>query len=475
MSTPLFIVKGDVIEGNPEFPGELVVHEAVTIGVDEDSGSIAFVLDKQQNFLSGVEPWDSEAAAREAAASCTRIVIVKEGFLVPGFIDLHHHAPQERFMGTATDVPLMQWLEDNAFPAEARMEDETLARQDYTHTVRQLLLNGTTTCVYFSTLHTQASWILARVCAQLGQRAFVGKVSMDSHSPDFYTEGTSGAALEQAERFVMGFPAGDLVRPILCPRFVPTCSEALLRGLGDLRKKVAASGEQLAVTTHVAESADEVDFCVSVASEHGGEERDFAVLRNNDLVSGCVMAHCVHLSDDELRECASIGAGIAHCPLSNCFFAHGALRLHEVIFDFGVKVGLATDVAGGYDPSMLSAIRHAVTTSLLLNHGTDSYVHAGKGQTLAYTRVVSFRLAFWLATIGGAQVLQLEDKIGTLTKAGKKWDALQVDPAAVPSRFVIKSDRDTRMDVFEKWLNLGDDRHLARVWVNGKLVAGSQT
>jgi guanine deaminase len=123
-------------------------------------------------------------------------------FLIPGFIDCHIHAPQYSFTGTRTDLPLFQWLKTYTFPSEAQLQDLNLARKVYTAVVKRLLSLGTTTAAYFTTLHQEPCEVLVDVVHELGQRAVLGKVSMDQHSPEGYIEGTRDglrAAAEVAE------------------------------------------------------------------------------------------------------------------------------------------------------------------------------------------------------------------------------------------------------------------------------------
>jgi guanine deaminase len=153
------------------------------------------------------------------------------------------------------------------------------------------------------------------------------------------------------------------------------------------------------------------------------------------------MAHGVHLSDTEVALLADRGTAVAHCPLSNAYFAHGVLRVRE-LWAAGVKIGLGTDVAGGYAPSMLSAIRSAVVSSRMLEEGVDRYDYStaecsasvdpaegGKGAGMKPKArpgaTLSLKESLYLATQGGAEALALGEEVGTL-EVGKKFDAIQV-------------------------------------------------
>jgi guanine deaminase len=151
----------------------------------------------------------------------------KTDVLIPGFIDVHLHAPQYSYTGTATDKPLMEWLNHYTFPAEqAHANNDAWSEDVYTRLVKMLIANGTTTAVYFATIHPRPTMLLADICASLGQRALIGKVNMDQNSPENYTETIeeSIAGTEEVISHIRSKGLGDLLLPVITPRFVPTCS-----------------------------------------------------------------------------------------------------------------------------------------------------------------------------------------------------------------------------------------------------------
>eukprot|EP00933_Yihiella_yeosuensis_P008303 TRINITY_DN113678_c0_g1_i2.p1 TRINITY_DN113678_c0_g1~~TRINITY_DN113678_c0_g1_i2.p1 ORF type:complete len:363 (-),score=70.33 TRINITY_DN113678_c0_g1_i2:93-1181(-) len=320
--------------------------------------------------------------------------------------------------------------------------------------------------LYFATLHLEPSKILASVADELGQRAIIGKVSMDRCSPDDYSKSIE-ENLADSEALIDFVEAkcSDRIASAITPRFVPTCSKELLVGLGKL-----ASRRGCLVQTHVAESLDEVAFCRSL---HPECSRDAELLRQTGLLPGpgrAVLAHGVHLNDEELDMMAKVGAAVSHCPLSNAYFANGVFRVKEAL-DKGVRVGLGTDVAGGYDPSMLSALRAAVWASRQLENGVALYDfgngppeagpnHVRKGATIDHAE------ALWLATLGGAEALGLERKIGSFA-IGKEFDALIVDVRSEDSG-VDTFPEDSEDDLLQKFLHIGDDRNIIQVFVQGR-------
>jgi len=175
--------------------------------------------------------------------------------LLPGLVDTHVHAPQWPQLGTGLDLPLESWLFDHTFPLEARYADVGFARDVWEHMVPTLLGLGTTTAVYYSSIHEDATRLLAERCAVGGQRAFVGRVAMDhpTGTPEWYRDESADVALERSRRsvrdvFEIGATSG-LVKPILTPRFIPACSDELLAGMGRMADELGCT-----IQTHCSES-----------------------------------------------------------------------------------------------------------------------------------------------------------------------------------------------------------------------------
>ncbi|GAB4822013.1 hypothetical protein N2152v2_009059 [Parachlorella kessleri] len=351
------------------------------------------------------------------------------------------------FTGTATDTPLMHWLEKYTFATEGRCRDLEYARDLYRKVVGRTLANGTTTAAYYGTLHQEPCRVLADVVEELGQRALVGKVMMDRNSPGDYQEDTQ-EGLEACEAFVDYVQAKGLDRlaPAVTPRFVPTCSRRLLRGC--------------------------VAYMEKLHPEVNG--RDLTLFDAAGLLTPkSILAHGVLLSDMELHRMAQTGAAIAHCPLSNFFFADALLRVRHVL-RLGVHVGLGTDVAGGYSPSMLSAMRAAVLASKALHMQNILRDGNPMSAALRYQEegdpdVLTWRDALWLATQGGAEALGWQDRCGSFEE-GRDFDALLID--ATGGAVFDTLPTDSPMALLEKFVNLGDDRNIVGVWVQGRRVKG---
>eukprot|EP00798_Chlamydomonas_sp_ICE-L_P022725 gene22725-29885_t len=252
-------------------------------------------------------------------ASCVRRL--EEGqFFLPGLIDTHVHAPQYKFTGTGTDVPLMEWLQKYTFPVERSYEDAEAAKYRYNLLVKRFLSNGTTTATYFGSLHLQPNLILVDTIEALGQRAVVGKVNMDRESPDMYQE-TTEQGLAEAEEFVKYTLAKKSTRiyPCITPRFIPTCTIEIMKGLAGIAKKY-----NVHIQSHISECCGEVKC---VRQQHPEYKTDALVFDDVGLLTDkALMAHGTLLTDDDIKLLAARGTSVAHCPLSNFFLGDACFR-----------------------------------------------------------------------------------------------------------------------------------------------------
>ncbi|KAM4753284.1 guanine deaminase [Cyanocitta cristata] len=432
------VFKGTFVHSSASAPMEIL--HGHLLGVD-DNGTIVFVEQADQ-LEELAKTWGFKTSDIRQLS--------KHEFFMPGLVDTHIHAPQYSFTGTRVDLPLLQWLTSYTFPTEAKYQDSGFAEEVYTRVVRRTLKNGTTTACYFATIHTDSSLLLAEITDKFGQRAFVGKVCMDMNdSVPQYREITADC-VQETERFVKELLEKKYprVQPIITPRFGPSCTEDLLNALGDL-----AETHDLHVQSHISENEEEVKLVENMfpAYQNYTELYD----KNKLLTSKTVMAHACHLSEEELKLFSLRGAAISHCPNSNFSLRSGVLNVRKVL-EHNVKLGLGTDVAGGYSASMLDAIRKTMmaSNSLQINKVNET------GLTLEE--------AFQLATLGGSQALGLDDVIGNF-EVGKEFDALLINTKASDSPFDLFSADDFE-DTLQKFLYLGDDRNISEVYVAGKQV-----
>jgi guanine deaminase len=174
-----------------------------------------------------------------------------DNIVIPAFSDLHVHAPQYPQRGLQMDKKLYEWLNDYTFPLEAKYADPEFARAVYDAFAADLILNGTLHAVIFGTIHREATGYLIRKLETLGLNAFVGKVNMDTASPEYLCESTE-ESLRETELFLEEHLGNHFAKPILTPRFAPTCTKELMTGLGKLGAKYGVG-----VQTHLVPSERE--------------------------------------------------------------------------------------------------------------------------------------------------------------------------------------------------------------------------
>jgi len=343
------------------------------------------------------------------------------------------------------------------------MSDVNRAAHVYNRAVSRTLSHGTTTAAYYATIHVPATNLLADICQEKGQRAFVGRVCMNSTmSPDYYRDESVDAAIQKSKDCIDYVnkidPTHELITPIITPRFAPSSTLDCLKRLGELHHETGVP-----VQTHISENVKEV----ALVRKLFPESSSYAAVYDDAglLTAKMILAHAVHLSEDERKLIKARDSKISHCPASNTALTSGCTKVRQLIND-GIYVGLGTDVSGGYSPSILEMARHAIWVS--------RYVAMSDGDAAK----LSSEEALHLATLGGAHVVGLQDKIGNF-EVGKEWDAQMISFGQVDVDSVVHEEHEGPVDVFgweswedrvNKWFYNGDDRNTIAVWVKGRLV-----
>lgn len=383
-------------------------------------------------------------------------------YMLPGFIDLHVHAPQWAQSGTALDIPLYDWLHTYTFPLEAKFSDLDFARNVYEDLVGTLLANGTTTALYFATIHKDASLLLAEICVSKGQRGLVGKVVMDDpgQNPAYYRDADCESALADTEQFILAVKrlasaAKQGVYPVVTPRFIPSCTDEVLRGLGELAAKH---------DTHIQSHCSESDWAHGYVEKRLGKRDAFALHEFGLLRDKSVMAHCNFLNEEDAALFAETGTAISHCPISNAYFAGSVIPIRRWLAK-GVDAGLGSDLSGGFSPSLYDNAKQAVISSRMLEDGVNAALPA-EDRGVPESRI-SIGEAFYLATAGGGDSLSLP--IGRLEE-GYAWDVQIVDTAVPGAKLPIFDTRESQHDIFQKIMYLIRPEHIREVWVQGEKV-----
>ncbi|GAB0094857.1 Guanine deaminase [Sergentomyia squamirostris] len=404
------------------------------------------------------------------------IKLSKHQFIMPGFIDCHIHGPQMPNIGVGLNMELLDWLKNYTFPMENQYEDNNFAAYVYAKVVKRTLSSGTTCASYYGTNHREGTLILAEEVVKQGQRALVGKVSANHSTVDYYKE-TTDESIKENIAFIENVQAlgSDLVSVTITPRFALSCDVHLMNELGRL-----AEEHNLNIQTHISENLGEVAEVKDVfqASNYA------SVYDASNLLTGkCILAHGVHLEDEELVLLKKRGTSVAHCPSSNTNLKSGfcdILRLRNA----GVVVGLGTDIGAGSDVSILTTIRDALAVSHHLNFikkqeikGTGHVKYESEQQKKINEEYVplNYKQAIYFATLGGAEALNMSEKIGNF-QVGKEFDALLVDVSCdpidiyEPNIAAIKPKPENLEECVQKFINTGDDRNIVKVFVKGRQV-----
>lgn len=361
--------------------------------------------------------------------------------ILPGLCDMHVHAPQFVYRGLGIDLQLMEWLDRYAFPTEARFADLSYARIYYEAFADALAKNGTTRAVIFGTLHAPATELLMEILEKKKIGAYVGKINMDTLSPDYLCE-TPKQSLADTRKWIEDTKDRfHLVKPAVTPRFIPTCSTSVLEGLGKLAQEF-----NLPVHSHISEDLGEMSI---VRDRYPQYDNDGDVYDHFGLLtSHTVMAHFIYPTRHEMELIKERGVTIAHCPQSNGNVAAGIPPIRQML-DLGVKVGLGSDIAGGYSVSIFRAMSEAVYLSKL------QWLRSEKKDSF-----LSVPESFYLGTKGGGQFF---GKVGSF-ETGYELDAIVVDDRSL----CVPADRLSTEERVERVIHLADDRNIISRFVAGE-------
>jgi len=375
-------------------------------------------------------------------ASSTLTQFGGDCLLTPGFFDTHLHAPQLEMIGSYGGH-LLEWLNRYTFPTEAKFADPEHAQLIAKAFYDELLHNGTLCALIFSTIHQEATDIFFAEAERRGFRAIVGKTMMDRNAPESLLE-TAKDSYDQSRALLEKWHGRGLLRYAITPRFAPTSTPELLEAAGQLKREFPDAY----MHTHISENRAEVQWVHELFPD--AEYAD-VYDRYGLLDERAVLAHGVYLTEEELELLSRRGARIAHCPNSNLFLGSGLFRLGHVL-GANVIVGLGSDIGAGTTPSLFTAM-------------ADAY----KVQQVQGVSLSPFQL-WYLATLGGARALSLDDETGSL-EAGKSADFLVLNLRATPL-IALRSERASSVeDLLAGLIFMGDDRVVERCFIAGREVA----
>ena len=358
--------------------------------------------------------------------------------IAPGFVDMHVHYPQVDVIGSPASG-LLPWLENYTFPQESRYKDPEHSAGAATFFFDELARNGVTTALTFATSHVTSVEAFFFEAEKRRLRMITGKVLQDRHSPDGVRDDTHQSLLD-TEALIQRWHGKGRLGYAITPRFAPSCTEAQLRGAGEL----AARYPDVWIQSHVAENKDEVAWVRELfprSRSYLAVYDDFGLMRDR-----AIYAHCLHFDDNDRGLMHDTGAAAAVSPTSNLFLGSG-------FFDYdgadrvGFQYGLASDVGGGTSLSPFHTMLAA-------------YYVAREGQTKKGLSLTPEQL-WWQHTAGAARALGLEGVVGNLLP-GCEADFIVLNPQATPLLARRTQSANNLGELLFAMIVLGDDRLVER-------------
>lgn len=364
-----------------------------------------------------------------------------QAIIIPAFTDLHIHAPQFINRGIGFDKELLPWLQKYIFPVEKNYVDVEFAEYAYKLFINRLWAVGTMRFSAFATLHKESTLKLMELTEMSGLCAYIGKVNMDRNSPSYLCENTEKSLFE-TEDLINKCSDFRNVNYIITPRFVPSTTERMMKGLGLLANKY-----DLPIQSHLSENLDEVAWVRQLhpnIQTYTDVYKEFGLIRKNKTI----MAHSIYLSDKEKEILRDENVMIAHCAQSNQNLSSGIMKLRDYI-DNGLKCCIASDIAGGHTPNMNKNIASTIELSKvnsIINHSERS---------------LCLPEALFLAT---KQSGSFFGKVGSF-ESGYDFDALVIDNNDMNNIFAR-----TPFEKLEQFIYDGDDRNIVVRYCNGRLI-----
>ena len=387
--------------------------------------------------VAAIGPW---AEVERQVPNGTETTHFKDALIMPGFVDTHVHFPQIDVIASY-GTQLLDWLKNYTFPAEQKFADADHASMMSDFFLGELLKNGTTSALIFSTVHKQATDLLFQSAQKKRMRIIAGKSLMDRNAPDALCDTAETGYADSAD-LIKKWHGRDRLSYAVTPRFAVTSTPEQLAAAGRLVRE----NPGVYMQTHLSENEQEV----ALIKELFPDAHNYLSVYDDAglLCDHSIFAHCIHLEQDEFDRVGQAGAGIAFCPTSNLFLGSGLFDLRRAL-GHEIKVGLGTDVGGGTSFSMFQTMSEAYKVCQMRGAPLDP-LHS-----------------VYLATLGGAKTLNLDDKIGNLS-AGKEADFIVVDPHSSP---LIAHRYGLAQSISEKIfvLNiLGDDRLIQSTFILGE-------
>lgn len=370
------------------------------------------------------------------------IIDFENKLIIPGFVDLHLHAPQFPNKGLGLDKELLPWLEEYTFPEEAKYSNLDYAKKVYSRVVEDLWKNGTTRSVVFASVHKESTALLFDLFVESGLSAYIGKVNMDRNCPDILIEDTQQSIMDTREYIENHIGKSEIVKPIITPRFVPTCTVELMEELGKIAKEF-----NVPIQSHLSENTSECQWVKELHPEH----KDYASVYNYYGLFGqkpTIMAHCIYNTEEEVALMKNNEVFAAHCPYSNLNLSSGIMPVRHFL-DKGINVGLGSDISGGNKIAIFDVMAITAQVSKI------KWLETNKELAPLTTSEV-----FYLGTKGGGKFF---GKVGSFEE-GYEFDALVIDDSNLFGEDLTIEER------IQRFIYTGDDRNIVERYVAGNKV-----
>lgn len=372
------------------------------------------------------------------------VVDYGDRLLIPAMNDMHVHAPQYANMGVAMDMELIPWLNVYTFYEEEKFADERYAKSVYDAFVMELCRQGTMRAAVFATTHLSATQLLAKIFDEVGMGALIGLVGMDRYSPDKLANTLLSWKADMQE-LVQSMVNSAKVKPIITPRFIPSCTPAMLQTMGDMAEQYS-----LPVQSHLSENKREIAWVKELEPQsccYGDAYHRYGLFGQTPTL----MAHCCYTGNEELELMRANNVCVVHCPTSNCNLASGIAPIRKFL-QSGVRVALGSDMAAGHHLSIFRVMQYAVQMSKLQYALSD-----GELPFLTLSEV------FFMATKAGGSFF---GKVGSF-ETGYAFDALVIDDATI-NGIGMPANCQQRL---ERFIYLGDDRQILYRFCQGKEIS----
>lgn len=369
-----------------------------------------------------------------------KIIDYGDKLIIPGFIDTHTHYPQVDVIASYGEQ-LLEWLEKYTFPTEVTLKNKKTSKDIAKFFIKEMLKNGTTTAMVFSTVHSEATKIFFKEALKRNLRVISGKVNMDRNAPPELLENYDDMTIN-TKKLIKKWSNKKRLSYALTPRFAPTSTEKQLAFLGDIYK----NNNNLYVQTHLSENKDEVLWIKELFKE---SKSYLDVYKYFNLVGGkSVFAHCIHLEDEDFQVLKDNGSAISFCPSSNLFLGSGLFNYARAK-ELEIPIGIGSDIGAG------------TSFSILRNLG-DAYKICQLNKTS-----FSPLEAFYCATLGGAKALSLDTKIGNFEK-GKEADFIVIDICATKLMRRRASSLQEISELLFLLMTLGGEENITATYIMGK-------